>query len=98
MSINFNSTRCCYCERRFDNKLIRTKEHIVPKSKGGKNNLYNLIYACIECNSLRGNKDFIELMDYIKNILENNKSIKIKNYTFNRIDLIKILKNIKQNK
>lgn len=98
MSINFNSTRCCYCERRFDEKLIRTKEHIVPKSKGGKNNLYNLIYACTECNSLRGNKDFIELREYIKNILENNKSIKIKNYTFNRIDLIKILKNINQNK
>ena len=95
MSINFNSTRCCYCERRFDEKLIRTKEHIIPKSKGGKNNLRNLIYACIECNSLRGNMDFNVFKEYLNNILDNNRAIKIKSYSFNRIDLIKILHNIK---
>lgn len=94
MSINFNSTRCCYCERRFDDKLIKTKEHIVPKSKGGKNNLYNLIYACYECNNLRSNMDFIEFKNYVKSILENNKSIKLKSYSFNRIDLNKIYNNI----
>jgi hypothetical protein len=96
MSINFNSTRCCYCERKFNDKLIRTKEHIVPKSKGGKNNLYNLVYACIECNSLRSNKEYSDFKEYIKNILENNRSIKVKNYSFNRMDLTKILNNINQ--
>ncbi|MFZ4103760.1 MAG: HNH endonuclease [Sediminibacterium sp.] len=95
MSINFNSTRCCYCERLFNEKLKRTKEHIIPKSKGGKNNLHNLIYACFECNSFRGNKDYAELSEFINNILNNNKSIKIKPYSYNRIDLIKILENLK---
>lgn len=94
MSINFNSTRCCYCERIFDDKLIRTKEHIVPKSKGGKNNLNNLIFACYECNNLRNNMNFIEFKNYIKLILENNKSIKLKSYSYNRIDLNKIYNNI----
>lgn len=94
MSINFNSTRCCYCERKFDKNNIRTIEHIVPKSKGGKNNLNNLIYACYECNNLRSNMDFIEFKNYIKSILENNKSIKLKSYSFNRIDLNKIYNNI----
>jgi 5-methylcytosine-specific restriction endonuclease McrA len=94
MGIDFNSTRCCYCERKFDEKLLKTKEHVIPKSKGGDNSKYNLVWACVECNCFRGNKDFVEFKELITNILNNNRSIKIKNYTFNRIDLTKMLKNI----
>lgn len=94
MSLNFNSTRCFYCERKFDNKIKKTKEHIIPKSKGGNNNLNNLVYACIECNELRGNMEFYEFKDYLQNIINKNKSIKIKNYSLNRLDISKIINNI----
>lgn len=97
MAINYSSIKCCYCERVFDNKLKRTVEHIIPKSKGGTNELCNLSYACWECNSLRGNMDYKELKQYIQNILQNNRTIKIKSYTFIRSDLHNILNNISNN-
>lgn len=37
--------------------LLMTKDHIIPKSKGGKNQLSNYRTACAVCNSTRGNKD-----------------------------------------
>lgn len=96
MGINFNSTRCCYCERRFDDRLRKTKEHIIPQSKGGNNSKHNIVYACHECNELRGNMDYKDFKEYIVNVLEKNRTIKIKSYSFIRSDLTKILDNINQ--
>jgi hypothetical protein len=94
MSINFNSTRCCYCERKFDEKNYKTKEHIVPLSKGGNNYYENLVWVCNECNNFRGDKDFSFFYNQIKNILEKNRTIKIKIYSYNRQDLQNMLKNL----
>lgn len=94
MSINFNSTRCSYCERLFDEKNYKTIEHIVPLSKGGNNYFENLIWVCNECNNFRGNKDLNYFYNQIKNILENNRTIKIKSYLYNREDLQKMVKNL----
>lgn len=39
-----------------DGKLILiTKDHIVPKSKGGKDYVYNLQTMCVDCNFNKGN-------------------------------------------
>lgn len=46
---------CYYCTKDITNR--RTKEHIIPVSKGGNNKEINLVYACRECNYRRGNKD-----------------------------------------
>lgn len=35
----------------------RSIEHIVSRSNGGTNDLFNLVAACVECNSGRGNAD-----------------------------------------
>lgn len=40
---------CVYCGQYAD-----TVDHIVSKSKGGLNNLDNLVAACRRCNTLRG--------------------------------------------
>lgn len=57
---------CCYCERKLtthNHKLSThaTKEHIIPKSKGGK----RTAPCCHRCNSCRKNlplKDFLTIM------------------------------------
>lgn len=35
--------------------MLFTKDHILPKSKGGKDTLSNLQTMCFECNTLKGN-------------------------------------------
>lgn len=94
MSINFNSTRCSYCERKFNEINYKTKEHIVPLSMGGNNYHENLTWVCNECNNFRGNKDLPFFYNQIKDILEKNRTIKVKCYSFNRNDLQNMLKNL----
>jgi 5-methylcytosine-specific restriction endonuclease McrA len=37
-------------------EILFTKDHILPKSKGGKNNLLNYQTMCVTCNLEKGNK------------------------------------------
>ncbi|MBD2097328.1 HNH endonuclease [Trichocoleus sp. FACHB-591] len=32
-----------------------TREHLIPRSRGGSNSLENLRLACFQCNNSRGN-------------------------------------------
>jgi len=38
------------------NEILFTKDHIVPKSKGGKNCIDNMQVLCTKCNLKKGNK------------------------------------------
>lgn len=42
-----NSRRCAYCGKR--NPF--TKDHIIPKSRGGSDRNDNLVWCCMRCNS-----------------------------------------------
>ena len=44
--------RCQYCGRRES----LTIDHVLPKSRGGKDRWTNLVAACIECNNRKGNR------------------------------------------
>lgn len=44
--------KCVYCG---DNKNL-TLDHLIPKSKGGKNDWYNLVTCCDSCNKKKGDK------------------------------------------
>lgn len=46
---------CVWCKRPLTFESM-TLEHLVPKSKGGTDNLDNLAPACRKCNSSRGNR------------------------------------------
>jgi 5-methylcytosine-specific restriction endonuclease McrA len=46
--------RCVYCGKRCKGKL--TKDHITPLSKGGSHTLSNILPACKNCNSRKGNR------------------------------------------
>lgn len=47
---------CAYCGRnlRYSNDI--TVDHIVPKSKGGKNSWNNCVTSCKKCNYSKGNR------------------------------------------
>lgn len=44
--------RCQYCSSR--DRL--TIDHVVPKSRGGKDTWENLVAACVPCNNRKGNR------------------------------------------
>lgn len=37
-------------------EVLMTKDHIIPKSKGGKNTISNYQTMCVHCNMKKGNK------------------------------------------
>jgi len=55
-----NEVYCCvFCGNTFliDNLTI---DHIIPRSKGGSNNIANLVLACRPCNEDRAVAGFME--------------------------------------
>ena len=61
--------RCYICGRLLDDKEV-TLDHIIPKSRGGKDTFDNLATCCFECNNLKADMSleefefFIELLKF----------------------------------
>ena len=51
---------CAYCGGHFPNYHMISRDHIIPKSKGGENTWMNVVTACKECNSKKGHKTLKE--------------------------------------
>ena len=53
------NNQCCYCGAEMSlhpcDTRAATIEHIVPLSRGGKDNRSNITLACKPCNQARGN-------------------------------------------
>ena len=72
---------CWYCGQEMEPSKL-TKDHVFPRSKGGANEMDNIIMVCKTCNSSKGNMDLFEwyaevrhvwpplnvLVHYLKNI------------------------------
>ena len=66
---------CYYCGRLtrvYDNRLPdgrrnwpdqRTKDHVVPRSRGGTSVYANRVTCCFSCNQLKGSRDHDEFLD-----------------------------------
>jgi len=46
---------CVYCGKKLHPNYLSI-DHIIPKSRGGKNTWENLVTSCIKCNSQKNNK------------------------------------------
>lgn len=57
VSAHFN----LYAEDEDGKFILMTQDHIIPRSKGGKNHISNLQTMCSECNNAKGNKTIEEL-------------------------------------
>lgn len=62
--------RCHYCERRMTLKIghehTATKDHIIPKSKGGPTQMWNLVAACHLCNQRKGAMSYHRFTELIQ--------------------------------
>lgn len=54
---------CYYCR-----KPAQVVDHLIPLSRGGTNEVENLVAACHECNSKKGTKTPQEYSTYLKSI------------------------------
>lgn len=61
--------RCAYCGAAVDvphdavpQHLWATVDHVVPRSRGGRNNISNLRTACRDCNSAKGSSPLAEFL------------------------------------
>lgn len=48
-------TVCVYCNERLTKRSM-TRDHVIPRSKGGSNTPDNLVPACQNCNMRKSNK------------------------------------------
>jgi len=46
---------CQYCTKEFTSSEL-TLDHIIPRSRGGKNTWKNLVASCKKCNQKKGNR------------------------------------------
>lgn len=53
--------RCAYCGVRFDDQpgqsTSATRDHVIPRSKGGRQDWHNIVAACDRCNKSRRDND-----------------------------------------
>jgi 5-methylcytosine-specific restriction endonuclease McrA len=46
---------CQYCGKRFKTRDLNV-DHVIPRSRGGKDTWHNLVCACVSCNIRKGNR------------------------------------------
>lgn len=51
---------CAYCGKHFPNFHDLSRDHIIPRSRGGENTWLNSVTACKSCNSRKSNKTLKE--------------------------------------
>jgi 5-methylcytosine-specific restriction endonuclease McrA len=51
---------CAYCGNHFPYMAQLSRDHIVPRSKGGVDDWMNVVTACKRCNTHKGNKSLKE--------------------------------------
>jgi HNH endonuclease len=53
--------RCFYCSRRITHHR-RCLDHVVPRAELGQNSYRNLVSSCLECNSLKAERNAVEFV------------------------------------
>ena len=51
-----DNLHCVYCGKGIEDGAILSLDHLKPRSKGGSHHQTNLITACVDCNTRRGDR------------------------------------------
>ncbi len=54
-----DENRCQYCGKKFKPQDLNL-DHVIPTSRGGKDNWYNVVCSCVSCNLRKGSKALAE--------------------------------------
>lgn len=57
---------CVWCSRPFDDLVRPTREHVIPRVRGGPSWLENEIAACSRCNRERGHATPVQWLDEVR--------------------------------
>lgn len=57
---------CVWCSRPFDHLVRPTREHVIPRIKGGPSWLENEVAACARCNRERGHATPVQWLDEVR--------------------------------
>src|SRR5213593_1570675 len=60
--------QCGYCQASLENGVELSLDHIIPKSKLGSDDVKNLVTACKNCNSSRGDMPVTRFAEKIAGI------------------------------
>lgn len=55
--------RCVWCGRAFSRLVTPTRDHVVPRARGGPSWLENEVPACRRCNGERGHRGAVEWLE-----------------------------------
>ena len=68
---------CVWCGSRLeDDGVTLSLDHVVPVSRGGRNNSRNLVTSCRKCNSVRGDRDLATFARAVASYLNNGVASK----------------------
>ncbi len=57
---------CVWCSRPFDDRVRPTREHVIPRVKGGPSWLENEVAACARCNRERGHATPVRWLEEVR--------------------------------
>ncbi|GEA86865.1 HNH endonuclease [Cellulomonas cellasea] len=63
LALDRDGGRCVWCGRPFARLVTPTREHLVPRAKGGPSWLENEVAACRRCNAERGHRSAVEWLE-----------------------------------
>jgi 5-methylcytosine-specific restriction endonuclease McrA len=71
--MNSHKRFCKYCRNEFDETTIKTKDHVVPLSRGGLNTKENRVFACYDCNQWKADYSLEQWLKDVRRVLKKNK-------------------------
>jgi hypothetical protein len=90
MCLQSIKSKCFYCGvTTFPTKLwnkdkvklrLRTRDHIIPLAKRGRNVAENIVFACHKCNSSKGMMELSEFADSVKSEYTKSQVFKLIEY------------------
>ncbi len=63
LAVERDGAHCVWCGRAFGPLVPPTREHLVPRVKGGPSWLENEVAACRRCNAERGHRGVVEWLE-----------------------------------
>lgn len=63
LAVERDGARCVWCGRALAGLVTPTREHLVPRAKGGPSWLENEVPACRRCNGERGHRGVVEWLE-----------------------------------